>query len=142
MLETRNAATTNAANVRVGASAQLLKSTSTERVKTDIVGLGGDLEGVDPSKISSELANVNPYDVLAITPAEFQSLAPVDNGQRVLGFIAENVATVFPWAAEWDEGGVPSSVADRPVVAALLAVVKDQQNAIMDLSARVAALEA
>lgn len=136
------APTTNAANVRVGASAQLLKSTSTERVKTDIVGLGGDLEGVDPSKISSELANVNPYDVLAITPAEFQSLAPVDNGQRVLGFIAENVATVFPWAAEWDEDGLPSSVADRPILAALLAVVKDQAGTIEDLRSRIEALEA
>jgi hypothetical protein len=134
--------TANAANVRVGASAQLLKSTSTERVKTDIIPLGGDLEGVDPSKISSDLANVNTYDVLAITPAEFQSLAPVDADQRILGFIAENVAEVFPWAAEWDEDGIPSSVSDRPIVAALLAVVKDQQSTIMDLSARVAALEA
>ena len=134
--------TANAANVRVGSSAQLLKSTSTERVKTDIIPLGGDLEGVDPAKISSDLANVNTYDVLAITPAEFQSLAPVDADQRILGFIAENVAEVFPWAAEWDEVGEPSSVADRPIVAALLAVVKDQQTAIMELDARVAALEA
>ena len=65
-----------------------------------------------------------------------------DGGQRLLGFIAENVAEVFPWAAEWDETGAPSSVADRPVVAALLAVVKEQQTAIMELTARVAALEA
>lgn len=134
--------TASAANVRVGASAQLLRSTSTERIKTDIIGIGGALDGVDPLKTSDEPANVNPYDVLTITPAEFQSLAPVDSGQRVLGFIAENVAEVFPWAAEWDENGIPSSVSDRPVVAALLAVVKDQQTAIMELTARVAALEA
>jgi hypothetical protein len=134
--------TANAANVRIGASAQLLKSTSTERVKDHIISLGGDLAGVDPAKISTEPASANPYDVLEIAPVEFQSLAPTDGGQRLLGFIAENVAEVFPWAAEWDEDGIPSSVSDRPVVAALLAIVKDQQTAIMELTARVAALEA
>jgi hypothetical protein len=137
-----NNTTANAANVRVGASAQLLKSTSTERVKDHIVSLGGDLTGVDSAKISTEPASANPYDVLEIAPVEFQSLAPTDGGQRLLGFIAENVAEVFPWAAEWDEDGIPSSVSDRPVVAALLAIVKDQQTAIMELTARVAALEA
>lgn len=133
--------TTSAANVRVGASAQLLKSTSTQQVKDHIISLSGDLAGVDPAKVSSEPASVDPYDVLKVAPVEFQSLAPVDGGQRFLGFIAENVAEVFPWAAEWDETGVPSSVADRPIVAALLAVIKDQQSAIMELNARVAALE-
>jgi hypothetical protein len=134
--------TASAANVRVGASAQLLRSTSTQRVKDHITSLGGDLVGVDPAKISTETASVNPYDVLEIAPAEFQSLAPADGGQRLLGFIAENVAEVFPWAAEWDETGEPSSVADRPVLAALLAVVKDQQATITDLRARIEALEA
>ena len=134
--------TANAANVRVGASAQLLKSTSKKQVKDHIISLGGYLVGVDPAKISDEPASANPYDVLEITPVEFQSLAPTDDGQRLLGFIAENVAEVFPWAAEWDENGEPSSVADRPVLAALLAVVKEQQTAIMELDARVAALEA
>ena len=134
--------TASAANVRVGASAQLLRSTSTQRVKDHITSLGGDLVGVDPAKISTETASANPYDVLDIAPAEFQSLAPADGGQRLLGFIAENVAEVFPWAAEWDETGEPSSVADRPVLAALLAVVKDQQATITDLRARIEALEA
>jgi hypothetical protein len=134
--------TANAANVRIGTSAQLLKSTSTERVKDHIISLGGDLAGVDPAKISTEPASANPYDVLAITPAEFQSLAPVDNDQRILGFIAENVAETFPWAAEWDESGIPSSVSDRPILAALLAVVKDQAATITDLRARIEALEA
>lgn len=137
-----NNTTANAANVRVGASAQLLRSTSTQQVKDHIISLGGDLVGVDPAKVSSEPASVNPYDVLEIAPVEFQSLAPADAGQRLLGFIAENVAEVFPWAAEWDEAGQPLSVADRPLLAALLAVVKEQQTAIMELDARVAALEA
>lgn len=134
--------TSSAANVRVGTSAQLLKSTSTVRRKADLSPLDGDLVGVPADKLSTEPPSVDPYDVLTINPTEFRSLAAADGGQRLLGFIAENVAAVFPWAAEWDEDGVPSSVSDRPIVAALLAVVKDQQNAIIDLSARVAALEA
>jgi len=136
-----NATTANAANVRVGASAQLLKSTSTQRVKTDMVSLRGDLAGVDPLKLGSDPASVNPYDVLDVAPTEFQSLAEADDGQRILGFIAENVAETFPWAAEWDEDGVPSSVADRPILAALLQVVKEQQSIITALTARIEALE-
>lgn len=136
--------TGSAANVRVEQTGarQLVRSTSTERVKTDIVGIDGDLEGVNPDKIGAGSASVDPWDVLALTPAEFQSLSPVDQNQRMLGFIAENVAAVFPFAAEWDEQGIPSSVADRPILAALLAVVKDQQAQISDLTARVEALEA
>jgi hypothetical protein len=134
--------TANAANVRVGANAQLLRSTSTQRVKDQIISLGGDLAGVDPAKVSDEAASVNPYDVLNVAPVEFQSLAPTDDGQRLLGFIAENVAEVFPWAAEWDDTGQPSSVADRPILAALLAVVRDQAATITDLTARIEALEA
>ena len=136
--------TGSAANVRVEqtGSRQLVRSTSTERVKTDIVGIDGDLEGVNPDKIGTGAASVDPWDVLALTPAEFQSLSPVDQNQRMFGFIAENVAAVFPFAAEWDEDGLPSSVSDRPILAALLAVVKDQAATIEDLRTRIEALEA
>jgi hypothetical protein len=134
----------SAANVRVEqtGSRQLVRSTSTERVKTDIVAVRGHLEAVTPSKVSTDPASVDPWDVLNIAPAEFQSLAPIDQDQRLLGFIAENVAAVFPWAAEWDEDGLPSSVSDRPILAALLAVVKDQAATIEDLRTRIEALEA
>jgi hypothetical protein len=137
-----SATTINAANVRVGASSQLLRSTSTERIKTDIRSLGSELPGVSPEKISDELPSVHPYDVLKVAAVEFESLADADDHQRSLGFVAENVAEVFPWAAEWDDDGQPSAVADRPIVAALLTVVKEQQETIQDLSARLDALEA
>jgi hypothetical protein len=137
------ATTANAANVRVGANAQLLKETSTERVKTGIIALtNAELVGVTPGKISEDAASADPYDVLAIAPVEFQSLAPADGDQRLLGFIAENVSAVFPWAAEWDEDGLPSSVQDRPILAALLAVVRDQAGIIGELRSRIEALEA
>lgn len=126
--------TANAANVRVGASAQLLKSTSSVRRKSDLAPIDDDLAGVSADKLSSQPASVNPYDVLALTPTEFQSLSVADADARAFGFIAEDVAAKFPWACDWDETGQPDSVQDRPIIAALVQVVKD-------LTARIDALE-
>jgi hypothetical protein len=137
-----NATTGNAANVRCGASAQLLRSTSTVRLKDDLAPLTDDLEGVDPEKLADFEASVDPYDVLTLTPTEFRSLSPADGEARMLGFIAEDVAAKLPWAANWDEDGLPSAVEDRPIIAALLYVVKQQQTTIEDLRARIEALEA
>jgi hypothetical protein len=134
--------TANAANVRVGASAQLLRSTSTARLKDDLAPLDGDLAGVAAEKMSSDPASVDPHDVLTITPTEFRSLSPADGDARSLGFIAEDVAIKFPWAANWDDDGLPSAIEDRPILAALLAVVKDQAATITDLRTRIEALEA
>lgn len=135
------ATTANAANVRVGASAQLLKSTSTVRVKDQLVPVTDDLAGVESDKLADFPASIDPYDVLTVTPTEFRSLSPADAEARMFGFIAEDVATKLPWAANWDDEGLPSAVEDRPILAALLAVVRDQQQTITDLTARVTALE-
>jgi hypothetical protein len=134
--------TANAANVRIGASAQLLKSTSTARLKDQLAPIGDDLAGVAADKLSSDPPSVDPHDVLTITPTEFRSLSPADGDARSLGFIAEDVAIKFPWAANWDDDGLPSAIEDRPILAALLAVVKDQAATITDLRARIEALEA
>ena len=133
--------TANAANVRIGTNAQLLKSTSTVRVKHELTPLADGLAGVPPEKIAAFTASVDPYDVLTLTPTEFRSLAPADADARNLGFIAEDVAIKFPWAANWDQDGIPSAVEDRPILAALLAVVQQQQQTIKDLIARIEALE-
>jgi hypothetical protein len=134
--------TASAANVRIGASAQLLKSTSTARLKDQLAPIGDDLAGVAADKLSSDPPSVDPHDVLTITPTEFRSLSPADGDARSLGFIAEDVAIKFPWAANWDDDGLPSAIEDRPILAALLAVVKDQAATITDLRARIEALEA
>lgn len=134
--------TTSAANVRVGASAQLLKSTSTVRVKDDVAALSDGLTGVPTDKVSADAPSVDPYDVLTITPTEFRSLSPADADARMLGFIAEDVAAKFPWAANWDDEGLASAVEDRPILAALLYVVREQQQTIADLTTRIEALEA
>ncbi len=134
--------TANAANVRVGANAQLLKSTSTVRLKDELTPLEDDLCGVPADKIADFPASVDPYDVLTITPTEFRSLSPADTDARSLGFIAEDVAIKMPWAADWDDDGLPSAVEDRPILAALLWVVREQQATITDLRSRIEALEA
>ena len=80
--------------------------------------------------------------MLTLTPTEFRSLSSADSDARMLGFIAEDVAVKLPWAANWDDEGLPSAVEDRPILAALLYVVRQQQQQITDLTARVEALEA
>jgi hypothetical protein len=125
-----------------GASAQLLKSTSTVRLKDELTPLADDLAGVPADKLADFPASVDPYDVLTVTPTEFRSLSPADGDARSLGFIAEDVAAKLPWAANWDDDGLPSAVEDRPILAALLWVVRDQQATITDLRARIEALEA
>jgi hypothetical protein len=137
-----NADTTDSpANVRVGIGAQLLRSTSTARLKANIAPLRPGLTDVLPTKISDQPANVSPAEVLGIVPVEFTSLSPADKGHRSFGFIAEDVAAKFVWAAEFDEEGKPSSVKDRAIIAALLYVVQEQQQAIADLTSRVTMLE-
>ena len=133
--------TGSAANVRVGGNAQLLRSTSTVRLKDELIPATDDLAGVEPEKLADFPASIDPYDVLTVTPTEFRSLSPADAEARMFGFIAEDVAVKLPWAANWDDQGLPSAVEDRPILAALLAVVRDQQQTIADLTARVTALE-
>jgi hypothetical protein len=130
-----NNTTANAANVRVGSSAQLLKSTSTVRLKDELAPLDDDLAGVPPEKLSQDPPSVDPYDVLTLTPTEFRSLSPADADARALGFIAEDVAAKFPWAANWDDEGLPSAIEDRPIIAALVAVIKDLRSRIEALEA-------
>lgn len=134
--------TASASNVRVGASAQLLRSTSTVRLKDELTPLDDNLTGVPAEKLANFPASVDPYDVLSLTPTEFRSLSPADGDARNLGFIAEDVAAKLPWAANWDDEGLPSAVEDRPILAALLWVVKQQQATITDLRTRIEALEA
>ena len=134
--------TASAANVRVGASAQLLRSTSTVRLKDELTPLDDNLTGVPTEKLADFPPSVDPYDVLTLTATEFRSLSPADGDGRNLGFIAEDVAAKLPWAANWDDEGLPSAVEDRPILAALLWVVQQQQATITDLRTRIEALEA
>lgn len=115
---------------------------STQRIKYDITALAGELsDSVDEDR-RSEVVTVNPSAVLDVAVTEF---SVIDDGKpterRVLGFIAEDVADKLPVAVTHDEDGTPAGVLDTAMIAALLAVVQQQQQTIEDLTARVTALE-
>lgn len=121
---------------------RLRKKTSSKRFKYDIAAVDGDFVDVEDAK-RSEIITVNVNDVLDIGVAEFSWLEdgkPSD--KRDLGFIAEDVAQKFPLATGRDPDGTPIAVRDTPILAALLAVVRQQQATITDLRSRVEALEA
>jgi len=122
---------------------RLRKKTSSQRYKYDITPLSGTLHpDVDDAK-QMDAATVDPAAILDVAVAEFSWLEeglPTDS--RDLGFIAEDVAAKFPIAASIGPDGLPIAVRDTPILAALLAVVKDQAATITDLRTRIEALEA
>jgi hypothetical protein len=121
---------------------RLRKKTSSQRYKYDITPLSGTLHpDVDEAK-QMDAPTVDPAAILDIAVAEFSWLEeglPTDS--RDLGFIAEDVAAKFPIAASIGPDGLPIAVRDTPILAALLAVVKDQAATIEDLRTRIEALE-
>lgn len=121
---------------------RLRAKTSTQRVKYDIAEVNGTLVDVEPER-RSDVVTINPRDVLNIGVAEFTWIEDEEPTEwRSFGWIADDVAVKFPVAAGLDANGQPFSVNDTPILAALLAVVRDQQATITDLTARLEALEA
>lgn len=137
------AANAGATTADAGFSGNRLRAkTSTQRVKYDIAEVDGTLADVEPER-RSDVVTINPRDVLNIGVAEFTWIEDDEPTEwRSLGWIADDVAAKFPVAAGLDANGQPFSVNDTPIVAALLAVVREQQAAITDLTARLEALEA
>jgi len=91
----------------------------------------------------TDVVTVDPADVLDLGIAEFSWLEqgePTD--WRELGFIAQDVAAKFPIAASINADGEAIAVRDTPLIAALIAVVRQQRDDIQDLRARIEALEA
>ena len=121
---------------------RLRKKTSTQRYKYDIAAVDGAFTDVDPER-QVDVVTVNPHDLLNVAVAEYSWLEDGEPTEwRELGFIAEDVAAKFPIAASIGPDGQPIAVRDTPILAALLAIVRDQQATIADLTARIEALEA
>ena len=90
-----------------------------------------------------DVVTVDPFDVLDLGVAEFSWLEQGEPTEwRELGFIAQDVAAKFPIAASVNENGEAIAVRDTPLIAALLAVVRNQQTELADLRTRIEALEA
>lgn len=124
-------------------NSRLRRISSSQLIKYDITPLTKTLaETVDEPRIS-DVATVNPADVLDVAVTEF---SVIDDGEpterRVLGFIADDVAEKLPIAVTVDSEGRPGGVLDTGILAAVLAVVQEQQATITDLRARIEALEA
>jgi hypothetical protein len=154
--------TTGLDSVGITSVGRLRRLSSSQDIKYDITPLAGTLsESVEPSRIT-DVVTVDPYAVLDVAVTEFSVIdryfpplpadaelgtqppppEPVPTEQRVLGFIADDVAEKLPVAVTRDASGKPAGVLDTAMIAALLAVVKEQQTRITDLTARIEALEA
>jgi len=158
--------TATPANVVIGSGGRFVRSTSSERYKDNLVPLtDNELLGVDTNKICSASAEgcLDYYDVLLLSPTQFIGNDPpleplmvekevdgeivvVKEEQEIprsiyLGFVAEDVLEKFPVAAQWDEDGVTQSYDSNAILAAVVAVVQDQQKIIEDLQNRVLQLE-
>jgi len=134
--------TTGIDSVGITTGNRLRRISSSQAIKYDIATLTKPLSpSVDTAKVC-DVVTVNPTALLDVAVVEF---SVIDDGEptdrRVLGFIAEDVADKLPIAVSRDANGNPAGVLDTSLLAALLAVVQDQQNTITDLTARVTALE-
>jgi hypothetical protein len=86
--------------------------------------------------------------VSRLKPTLFRMLGDADDAPKQLGFIAQDVADVIPQAyveqQVTDAGGKESTyigLNDRPIIAALVKAIQEQQALITSLTARVATLE-
>ena len=143
MIGVYNNNTTGIDEVGITTAGRLRRISSSQAIKYDITTLAGSLSpSVDEGRLC-DVATVVPADVLDLAVTEF---SVIDDGQpterRVLGFIADDVADKLPIAATYYQDGTPAGVQTTAVVAALLAVVKEQQATITDLRTRIEALEA
>jgi hypothetical protein len=126
ILSVRDETTTNDPNMVINSSTGVLKrSTSRGEFKTD-------RRSIDPDVI------------LRLEPVSYKSTLPGDEGERFCGFIAEEVAEVFPEASA--DNGENYSV--RALVAALVAkmqqmdaTIKQTDATIKQMETRLAALE-
>jgi hypothetical protein len=138
---------TSVPNLRINTTTGVIKQTthanSAQRFKHDIIPLDDTAFGgaIDPSKLGNpDDQAVDPYDILDVTPIQYRrNEAPT---VIVTGFLAEDVEQKFPTAATYDDDGLLETIDERAIVAALLAVVKQQQTEMNDLRARIEALEA
>ena len=135
--------TTGIDEVGITTGNRLRRISSSQAIKYDIATVTKPLSpSVDAAKVC-DVVTVNPTALLDVAVAEF---SVIDDGEptdrRVLGFIAEDVADKLPIAVSRDANGNPAGVLNTSLLAALLAIVQDQQHIIDDLTARIEALEA
>jgi hypothetical protein len=125
---------TSAANVRYNPSGdqQFLQITSLSKFK------------IDQKVITLEEVNR----LLDLTPKSWYDRAEVEDNadsteglRRVVGLVAEDVEELAPALATYDGDGELNGVAYDRVAALLIPIIRDQQERILDLEARLGRLE-
>lgn len=130
-------------NVGITTGYRLRRKSSRQAIKYDISPITGTLSDAVESGRRADVVTVDPAGILDVSVVEFSAIEDGEPTEtRVLGFIAEDVADKLPIAVTRFADGSPAGVADTPMMAALLAVVQDQQATIQDLRTRIEALEA
>ena len=117
--------TASSANVFVGASGPLQRSTSSARAKSRI-------EDLSPDRKSA---------AVGLRPRYFRSDLPADEGRSFYGFIAEEVAAVDPRLAAYDPDGNPSGLNTDGILAMAVDMVLDLRSEVAGLRRRVTELE-
>ena len=115
---------------------------SSSNVYLDSNGSFGKSVSLSQSKMSTITdvidTNLDPYKILNIPVKQYQyTSAPVDKqvDDVYIGLISEDVATEYPIAAESGSWNV------RTIVAAMLKIIQDQQNALNELTQKVEELQ-
>lgn len=121
---------------------RIRRLSSAQAHKYDIASLTSTLSpSVDVAR-QVDTVTIDPAAILSVAVAEYSVIEDDEpTSRRVLGWIAEDVADKFPVAVSRDDQGNPTGVADTPMLAALMAVVQQQQADISALTARIEALE-
>ena len=117
---------TNAANTRMDLSGRTRRSTASSiRYKENIVDLV-DVEELHPRKLLDIPVRAFSYKQahLSDTDDRSQTLIP--------GFIAEEIDSIYPLAADYDSGG-PESWNDRILVPGMLALIQDLHKRVVIL---------
>jgi hypothetical protein len=135
--------TTGLDSVGITTAGRLRRLSSTQAIKYDIAEITNTLsQSVDAAR-QTQVVTVDPAGILDVAVVEFSVIDDEEpTERRVLGFIADDVADKLPIAATRDADGNPAGVLDVSLIAALTAVVQQQQATITDLISRVEALEA
>ena len=117
---------TNAATVWISSTGQLRRSTaSSERYKEDIVNIS-EVPELDPKKLLDLPVRSFVYkdDYISDTDERYK--------QNIPGFIAEEVASIYPIAADSADGKV-ESWNERMIIPGLLALVQDLSKRVTEL---------
>lgn len=120
-------------NVHINNAGVLLEcSSSSQRYKHNI---SDDLGELNPQKL---------YEVVIKTYKYIEGYLDQDDpraGETFIGFIAEELAKIYPWAVDYDDQGRPESWNTRVIVPAMLKLIQEQHETQIEHEKRICGLE-